>query len=98
MVEKKTNKSNTNSYIKYRRNRVIVSNNILNRDDLHLAISIIKEIRPNLNLANYAKLKRVIDKEFDSNVKIEDIEKYFQPSIEGLIDDYEYKLKMSNYE
>jgi hypothetical protein len=65
---------------------------------LYLAVNIVKEANPYLNLTNYKEVTKEINKNFDCEVKESDIEKLFQPSIEGITDDYKYFLKMASYE
>jgi hypothetical protein len=91
MVEKKTITSNSNTH--YVSGRHIIKNKF-KVSDVHLSVNILKEIYPDFNFANYNKVKELIEKEFDAEVNVVDIEKYFQPSIEALQDQYNYLINM----
>ena len=90
MATKKTITSNTHTYSKSSRH--IISK--FNKDDVHCGISILRELYPKFKFTNYNKIKELLESEFDCEVNVIDVEKYFQPSVEAIAENYNYLINI----
>lgn len=57
-------------------------------------IEMLKELYPKINLNDYKVLQKIAENEFGVRYPLSSFEAHFSPSIEGLEDEYKYKLKM----
>lgn len=57
-------------------------------------INLLKDLHPSINFTNFAQVVEIFREELDVKMTVEDLERYFTPSIEGIMSEYNYKLNM----
>ena len=96
MAEKETENHNSEDNFIYRRNSYVLNQPVYHfkHEDLHLILNILKELHPEINCGDYSYVIKIIKDELDIEINEYDLERYYSPSIEGIRDEYIYKLKM----